>query len=104
MEKDLRSLAKNKNVNPLISRQAMRILSKQVKYSTVKPKCGMKAGILTISDKGARQERVDTSGPAVTAVLAEIGAIIEKYEIIPDEQDVIARKLLNTRMTCALIW
>lgn len=31
MEKDLRSLAKNKNVNPLISRQAMRILSKQGK-------------------------------------------------------------------------
>lgn len=31
LEKDLRSLAKNKNVNPLISRQAMRILSRQGK-------------------------------------------------------------------------
>ena len=55
----------------------------------------MKAGILTISDKGARQERVDTSGPAVAAVLAEIGAMIEKYEIIPDEKEVIARKLVE---------
>jgi len=55
----------------------------------------MKAGILTISDKGSRQERVDTSGPAVTAVLKEIGAVIEKYEIIPDENDVIARKLVE---------
>ena len=55
----------------------------------------MKAGILTISDKGARQERIDTSGPAVTAVLAEIGATIEKYEIIPDEKEVIARKLVE---------
>jgi molybdopterin adenylyltransferase len=55
----------------------------------------MKAGILTISDKGSRQERVDTSGPAVTAVLAEIDAVIEKYEIIPDEQEIIARKLVE---------
>jgi len=55
----------------------------------------MKAGILTISDKGARHERVDTSGPAVAAVLAEIGATIEKYEIIPDEKEVIARKLVE---------
>ena len=31
MEKDLRSLSKDKNVNPLISRQAMRVLSKQGK-------------------------------------------------------------------------
>ena len=45
----------------------------------------MKTGILTISDKGARQERVDTSGPAVAEVLKGIGAVIDKYEIIPDE-------------------
>ena len=31
MEKDLRRIAKDKNVNPLISRQAMRVLSKQGK-------------------------------------------------------------------------
>ncbi|MCX5903105.1 MAG: MogA/MoaB family molybdenum cofactor biosynthesis protein [Proteobacteria bacterium] len=55
----------------------------------------MKAGILTISDKGARQERINTSGPAVAAVLAEIGATIEKYEIIPDEKEVIAHKLVE---------
>jgi molybdopterin adenylyltransferase len=55
----------------------------------------MKAGILTISDKGSRQERVDTSGPAVTEVLKEIGAVIEKYEIIPDEKEAIARKLVE---------
>jgi molybdopterin adenylyltransferase len=55
----------------------------------------MKAGILTISDKGSRQERVDTSGPAVTEVLKEIGAVIEKYEIVPDERDVIAQKLVE---------
>jgi hypothetical protein len=31
MEKDLRSISKNRNVNPLISRQAIRVLSKQGK-------------------------------------------------------------------------
>ena len=62
----------------------------------------MKAGILTISDKGARQERADTSGPAVAAVLAEIGALIEKYEIIPDEKEVIARKLVEYADTLRL--
>ena len=62
----------------------------------------MKAGILTISDKGARQERIDTSGPAVAAVLAEIGATIEKYEIIPDEKEVIARKLVEYADTLSL--
>jgi len=55
----------------------------------------MKTGILTISDKGARQERVDTSGPAVAEVLKGIGAVIEKYEIIPDEINVIAQKLVE---------
>lgn len=55
----------------------------------------MKTGILTISDKGARQERVDTSGPAVAEVLKGIGAVIDKYEIIPDEINVIAQKLVE---------
>ena len=55
----------------------------------------MKTGILTISDKGARQERVDTSGPAVAEVLKGIGAVIDKYEIIPDEIAVIAQKLVE---------
>ena len=59
--------------------------------------CGkkMKAGILTISDKGARHEREDASGPAVSDLLSAIGAVIEKYEIIPDEVDIIKAKLVE---------
>ena len=33
----------------------------------------MKAAILTLSDKGARGERVDESGPALAAWLADKG-------------------------------
>ena len=55
----------------------------------------MKAGILTISDKGARQEREDASGPAVSALLSAMGAVILKYEIIPDEVEIISAKLVE---------
>ncbi len=44
-----------------------------------------RAGILTISDKGAAGEREDTSGAAIRELLEPI-ATIERYEIIPDEQ------------------
>jgi len=55
----------------------------------------MKAGVLTISDKGARNERKDESGPAVSALLLTIGAETACYEIIPDEKEVIEEKLID---------
>ena len=55
----------------------------------------MKAGILTISDKGSRHEREDVSGPAVSALLSAMGAVILKYEIIPDEVEIIKTKLME---------
>lgn len=53
----------------------------------------MKAGILTLSDKGARGERVDLSGPALTEWLKPKGVETELYEMIPDDEDLIAAKL-----------
>jgi len=55
----------------------------------------MKAGVLTISDKGSRNERIDESGPVVSELLAGIGFAVEKYEIIPDEKDIIEQKLIS---------
>ncbi len=55
----------------------------------------MNAGVLTISDKGSRGEREDTSGPVVCDILKSMGAVIDKYEIIPDEQEVIKSKLIQ---------
>lgn len=55
-----------------------------------------KVGILTLSDKGSRGERVDTSGPGLREVLAEqlaAGFEIVAYEVVPDETDVIQAKL-----------
>jgi len=33
----------------------------------------IRAGVLTVSDKGSRGERVDTAGPAVASMLREAG-------------------------------
>ncbi|GAG52965.1 unnamed protein product, partial [marine sediment metagenome] len=52
-----------------------------------------RVGILTVSDKGARGERVDTSGEAVREMLASMEATVEHYEVVPDEKEVIASRL-----------
>ncbi len=53
----------------------------------------IRTGILTISDAGSRGEREDTSGAAIRELLVGIGGEIGRYEIVPDERDVIAAKL-----------
>jgi molybdopterin adenylyltransferase len=52
-------------------------------------------GILTISDKGSRGERQDKSGEAIREILPSIDARIVNYEIIPDEKELIAKKLVK---------
>jgi len=51
------------------------------------------AGILTISDKGSRGERIDESGKVIKEILAALDARVLKYEIVADEKDVISAKL-----------
>jgi molybdopterin adenylyltransferase len=51
-----------------------------------------RAGILTVSDKGAAGEREDTSGAAIRQLLAPT-ATIEHYEIVPDEAATIRARL-----------
>ena len=50
-------------------------------------------GILTISDKGSQGQRHDKSGELVRDSLFKLDSSVIKYEIIPDEQEVIASKL-----------
>nr|WP_246545618.1 MogA/MoaB family molybdenum cofactor biosynthesis protein [Pelotalea chapellei] len=53
----------------------------------------IRVAILTLSDKGSRGERVDQSGPALSAWLAERGAQTVHAQIIPDEHDQIVAVL-----------
>lgn len=50
-------------------------------------------GILTVSDRGSRGEREDESGKAIRELLAALNARAVKYDIVPDERDVIAQRL-----------
>jgi molybdenum cofactor synthesis domain-containing protein len=53
----------------------------------------IRAGVLTISDKASRGERVDTSGAAISELLATIDAAVQRVEVVPDEQPQIASTL-----------
>src|SRR4030042_3759978 len=50
-------------------------------------------GILTVSDKGSRGQREDKSGETIREMVAHLGSSVVKYEIVPDEADVIADRL-----------
>ena len=51
-------------------------------------------GILTMSDKGSRGEREDISGKVIgDIVTSTFDCKIVKREILPDEKDIIAKKL-----------
>lgn len=51
------------------------------------------AAVLTISDKGSRGEREDTSGDALEEALRELGASAVERAIVPDEAGQIAAEL-----------
>lgn len=52
----------------------------------------IRVGILTVSDRSARQERADLSGPALAQAVAEqlAGAAVVTTGIVPDEREEIA--------------
>ncbi len=50
-------------------------------------------GILTISDKGSQGQRYDASGKAIRDSPLVLDNSVVKYEVIPDEMDIIANKL-----------
>lgn len=54
----------------------------------------IRTGILTISDKGSRNERVDGTGPAINVALDKNIYTVEYYKIIPDEIDLICEELI----------
>lgn len=53
----------------------------------------MKVAILTLSDKGARGERLDESGPGLAAWLADKGVQTVHSQMIPDDFDMIVATL-----------
>lgn len=47
-----------------------------------------KIGILTLSDKGSRGERVDESGPLLQQMVAGLGDVV-RYQVVADDADAL---------------
>jgi molybdenum cofactor synthesis domain-containing protein len=54
-----------------------------------------RAGVLTLSDKGSRGQREDKSGEILKNMLSDLGLTIDRYEIIPDEEELIRDMLIT---------
>ena len=52
------------------------------------------AAVITVSDKGSKGERVDTSGPALCKMLEDDGWKIAYTTIIPDDFETIKTELM----------
>ena len=53
------------------------------------------AAVITVSDKGFRGEREDTSGPALCDMLRENGWEVAYTALVPDEKEMIKQELLS---------
>lgn len=53
------------------------------------------AAVITVSDKGARGQRKDTSGPALCAIVEEYGLEVVYTALVPDESGDIRRELIK---------
>ena len=54
-----------------------------------------RVAVLTISDKCSKGEREDKSGGIVQGLVKNLPGEVVKYEIIPDERDMIKEKLID---------
>ena len=53
------------------------------------------AAVITVSDKGYRGEREDTSGPNLVKILTEKGFEVTYTSMVPDEPDMIKEQLVK---------
>lgn len=54
------------------------------------------AAVITISTKGAKGQREDTSGPNLVKILKENDYDVKYTSIVPDDKDIIKNELLKT--------
>ena len=63
----------------------------------------MNAHVITCSDAAARGEREDRSGPAVAALLAAKGFVVERMEVVPDDVERIANAIEEAARSARLV-
>lgn len=62
---------------------------------TKQKKPPFRAAVITLSDKGARGERVDESGPAIVRRLQEAGYTVVETLLLPDDQKQLESVLIR---------
>src|SRR4030042_973636 len=62
-----------------------------------------KVVILTISDRGSKGEREDSSGPLIQEMIKDLPAEVVHYEVIPDEKEMIARAITGIRGSTMIV-
>jgi len=55
----------------------------------------LRFGILTLSDRSARGERADSSGPALASLIQAEGWFISRQAILPDDEPAIRKLLIS---------
>lgn len=55
----------------------------------------IRAGIVTLSDKGSRGEREDQSGLVIRDILLANGIFTYRYQVLPDEKELLKEVLLS---------
>ena len=53
------------------------------------------AAILTVSDKGSRGEREDTSSWEIRILLESVYIVVVHYDMVPDDKNLIAEKIME---------
>ena len=53
----------------------------------------IRVGILTVSDLGSKGQREDTAGKALCEGMESRGWAVERYEIVPDEKNILSARL-----------
>jgi len=53
-----------------------------------------KIAVITVSDKGARGERKDESGPAIREMVKSLGEVVS-YHVVPDDLEIIKEVLVK---------
>jgi molybdenum cofactor synthesis domain-containing protein len=51
---------------------------------------GVRAAVITVSDRSYAGERADTSGPLLASLLADLGFTVSEVAVVPDEVEAIA--------------
>jgi molybdopterin adenylyltransferase len=54
----------------------------------------IRVAVLTVSDRSARGERIDASGPAITENIQKLGWNVAAYQVVPDERQAISDALI----------